>query len=109
MTTNQKPRHRIWRDGEMIAWEDATIHVMSHVVHYGSSIFEGIRCYETPAGPAIFRGREHMRRFVDSCKIYRIPLEYTAEELLDACVETVAENELPHCYLRPIALRAGEE
>lgn len=100
--------HKIWRDGALIPWEDATIHVMSHVVHYGSSVFEGIRAYETPAGPAIFRVGDHMRRFVDSCRIYRMPLRYTAEELEAACVETVAANELPHCYLRPVALRTGE-
>jgi branched-chain amino acid aminotransferase, group I len=101
--------HRIWRDGQFVNWEDATIHVMSHVVHYGSSIFEGIRCYETPSGPAIFRLGAHMRRFADSCRIYRMPLRYSIEELSSAAVETVAENGLPHCYLRPIALRTGEQ
>jgi branched-chain amino acid aminotransferase len=64
----------IWRDGELIPWEQATLHVMSHVVHYGSSVFEGIRCYETPDGPAVFRLREHVRRLLDSCKIYRMPM-----------------------------------
>jgi branched-chain amino acid aminotransferase len=101
--------HKIWRDGTFVDWQDATIHVMSHVVHYGSSIFEGIRCYETPDGPAIFRAPEHMRRFVDSCRIYRMPMRYTPEELVTACVDTVAENGLQHCYLRPVALRTGEE
>ncbi len=101
--------HRIWRDGEFVNWEDATIHVMSHVVHYGSSIFEGIRCYATPSGPAIFRLPEHMRRFADSCRIYRMPLTYSAEELAQAAVDTVVENGLPHCYLRPVALRTGEQ
>jgi len=101
--------HRIWRDGQFVNWEDATIHVMSHVVHYGSSVFEGIRCYETPAGPAIFRLGDHMRRFADSCRIYRMPLEHSRETLIQACVDTVSENELPHCYLRPIALRTGEQ
>lgn len=101
--------HRIWRDGQFVNWEDATIHVMSHVVHYGSSVFEGIRCYETPAGPAIFRLGDHMRRFVDSCRIYRMPLTYTADEMSRAAVDTVIESGLPHCYLRPIALRTGEQ
>ena len=101
--------HRIWRDGQFVNWEDATIHVMSHVVHYGSSVFEGIRCYATPSGPAIFRVGAHMRRFVDSCKIYRMPLAYSIEELSKAAVDTVAESGLPSCYLRPIALRAGEQ
>jgi len=101
--------HRIWRDGKFVDWEDATIHVMSHVVHYGSSVFEGIRCYETPGGPAVFRLGDHMRRFQDSCRIYRMPLKYSIEDLSRAAVETVAENELPHCYLRPVAIRTGEQ
>ncbi len=101
--------HRIWRDGQFVDWEDATIHVMSHVVHYGSSAFEGVRCYATPSGPAIFRLDDHMRRFADSCRIYRMPLEYSRETLVQACVETVSENDLPHCYLRPVALRTGEQ
>lgn len=101
-------RYRIWRDGQFVNWEDATIHVVSHVVHYGSSVFEGIRCYATPQGPAIFRLDDHMRRFEDSCRIYRMPLAYSGAELGKACVETVAENNLPHCYLRPVAIRTGE-
>jgi branched-chain amino acid aminotransferase len=100
--------HRIWRDGQFVNWDDATVHVLSHVIHYGSSIFEGIRCYETPSGPAIFRLPEHMRRFADSCKIYRMPLEHSQETLVQACVDTVAENNLPHCYLRPVAIRGGQ-
>jgi len=101
--------HRIWRDGKFVSWEDATIHVMSHVVHYGSSVFEGIRCYATPEGPAIFRLADHMRRLADSCRIYRMPLEHSIETLMQAAIDTVAENELPHCYLRPIAARTGEQ
>jgi branched-chain amino acid aminotransferase len=101
--------HRIWRDGAFVAWQDANIHVLSHVVHYGSSVFEGIRCYETPTGPAIFRAREHMRRFVDSCRIYRMPMPYSIDDLVTACVDTVAENTLQHCYLRPVAMRTGQE
>lgn len=101
------PDHKIWRDGKMIPWQDATIHVLSHVVHYGSSVFEGIRCYETPAGPAVFRLREHMERFLDSCHIYRMPIAHSVDELIAGCVATVAENSLPHCYLRPVALRTG--
>ncbi|MEJ7760864.1 MAG: branched-chain amino acid transaminase [Gemmatimonadaceae bacterium] len=101
--------HRIWRDGQLVDWEDATIHVMSHVVHYGSSVFEGVRCYATPSGPAIFRIGDHMRRFADSCRIYRMPLEYSQDQLVQACIDTVSENDLPHCYLRPVALRTGEQ
>ena len=66
--------NKIWRDGLFVEWPDATIHVMSHVVHYGSSVFEGLRCYETPDGPALFRAPEHMRRLIDSCRIYRMPI-----------------------------------
>ena len=101
------PDHKIWRDGKMISWQDATIHVLSHVVHYGSSVFEGIRCYETPDGPAVFRLREHMERFVDSCRIYRMPMAHSVDDLVEACVATVAENGLPHCYIRPVAMRTG--
>jgi branched-chain amino acid aminotransferase len=100
---------KIWRDGQLVSWDDATIHVMSHVVHYGSSVFEGVRCYETPAGGAIFRAREHMRRLQDSCKIYRISLGYSIEELVQAMADTVAANDLRECYLRPLVLRTGEQ
>ena len=100
---------KIWRDGQLIAWEDATIHVMSHVVHYGSSVFEGVRCYSTPNGPAIFRLREHMRRLLDSCKIYRLPITHSLEDLVQASVDTVAANELDACYLRPLVIRGGEQ
>jgi branched-chain amino acid aminotransferase len=99
----------IWRDGQLIAWEDATIHVMSHVVHYASSVFEGIRCYETPSGPAIFRLREHMRRLLDSAKIYRMPVRWSVDELVQAAVDTVGANELRQCYLRPLVMRTGEQ
>lgn len=101
--------HKVWRDGEFVAWQNATIHVMSHVVHYGSSVFEGIRCYETPNGPAIFRLREHMKRLVDSCHIYRMPVKYSVDDLIQAAIDTVVENGLPHCYLRPVVMRTGEE
>ena len=101
---------KVWRDGQLVGWEDATIHVMSHVVHYGSSVFEGVRCYETPAGGgAIFRLRDHMRRLLDSCKIYRMPMRHSLDELMQACVDTVAANELRQCYLRPVVVRTGEQ
>jgi branched-chain amino acid aminotransferase len=101
--------HRIWRDGKFVEWDDATIHVMSHVVHYGSSVFEGIRCYATPDGPAIFRAQDHMKRFEDSCRIYRMPLTHTVDSLVQGLIDTVVENDMPHCYLRPIAVRTGEQ
>src|SRR5690606_36210436 len=92
-------------NGELVAHEDAKIHVLSHVVHYGSSVFEGIRSYKTERGPAIFRLREHMRRLVDSAKIYRMEVPYTVDELCEAAVETVAESGLDACYLRPVVYR----
>jgi branched-chain amino acid aminotransferase len=95
----------IWRDGEFIPWDEAHVHVMSHVVHYGSSIFEGIRRYRTPDGPAIFRPREHLRRFLDSGKVYRMPIEYSIEELRLVCHEVIERNELEEGYIRPLALR----
>jgi branched-chain amino acid aminotransferase len=95
----------IWHDGEVIPWADATLHVMSHVIHYGSSVFEGIRCYRTPRGPAIFRLKEHMRRFDDSRRIYRMDSPYTGEIVAEACRDLVRLNGLDECYLRPIAFR----
>lgn len=100
---------RIWRDGTFVNWEDATVHVMSHALHYGAGIFEGIRCYETPAGPAVFRLREHVRRLVESCRIYRIPLEWSLDQLVQATVDTVAANEMRKGYLRPLVIRTGEQ
>src|SRR5205085_2282743 len=100
------PTEKIWHNGRFIAWQDATIHVLSHVVSYGSSVFEGLRCYSTPNGPAIFRMREHVRRMIDSAKIYRMDnLGYTAEVLGEAMLELVRVNKMESCYLRPIVLR----
>jgi branched-chain amino acid aminotransferase len=105
-----KATEKIWRNGEFIAWDDAKIHVLSHVVSYGSSVFEGIRCYETVSGPAVFRLREHVRRMVDSAKIYRMDsFQFTHEQIADAIVELVAVNQLRSCYIRPIALRGYGE
>jgi len=77
------PTEKIWHNGRFIAWSEAQIHVLSHVVSYGSSVFEGVRCYETQNGPAIFRLREHTRRLLDSAKIYRFPVDYTVDQLVD--------------------------
>jgi branched-chain amino acid aminotransferase len=99
----------IWRDGQLVPWESATSHVMSHVVHDGSSVFAGVRGYNTPAGPAIFRLRDHMQRLHDSCRIYRIVPRHSLEALCQACVETVAANDLVECYIRPIVIRTGEQ
>jgi len=99
------PTEKIWHNGRFIAWEDARIHVLSHVVSYGSSVFEGVRCYDTERGPAIFRLREHTRRLLDSARIYRIPVEYSLEQLMEAQIELVRVNRLRSCYIRPIILR----
>ncbi len=96
---------KIWMNGKFIAWQDATLHVMSHVVHYGSSVFEGMRCYETPEGPSIFRLYDHIRRLFDSAKIYRMPIPYSLEEIIDACKQVIRVNELRSAYVRPIAYR----
>lgn len=100
------PTEKIWHNGRFINWEDAKIHVLSHVVSYGSSVFEGIRCYETVSGPAIFRLREHVRRMLDSAKIYRMDeIGFSAAQLAEAMVELVRVNRLKSCYIRPIILR----
>ena len=95
----------IWYNGDLISYEDAKIHVLSHVVHYGSSVFEGIRCYQTEQGSAIFRLEEHLQRLVDSAKIHRMDSGYALEELTAACVETVENSGLASCYLRPVMFR----
>lgn len=95
----------IWKDGEFVAWKDATVHLLSTAVQFGSSIFEGVRCYETPRGPAIFRLREHIRRLFDSCTTYRMRPPYDVDTLVEAAVETVRRNELGSGYVRPMVLR----
>lgn len=95
----------IWHNGKFIRWEDANVHVMSHVIHYGSSVFEGIRCYDLPSGPAIFRAREHMQRLLDSAKVYRMDFDFTREELVSAMLELVNINGVWPCYVRPVVLR----
>jgi branched-chain amino acid aminotransferase len=95
----------VWMNGRLVPWKDATIHVASHVVHYGSSIFEGLRAYDTPKGTAAFRLKDHTRRLYNSCKIYRIEVPYTEEEFNRAVVETVKANGLRSCYIRPIVYR----
>lgn len=97
--------HQIWVNGRLVPYEDATVHVLSHALHYGTSVFEGIRCYETERGSAVFRLSEHMRRMVDSAKIYRMELPYTQEELEDAAIQTIRNSGLRSCYIRPVAYR----
>lgn len=95
----------IWRNGEFVPWNDARVHIMTHAIHYGSSVFEGIRCYRTPDGPAVLRLGDHMRRFVDSAKIYRMELGYDVGELNALVIELIRRNGFEECYIRPLALR----
>ncbi len=95
----------IWKDGEFVAWHDATVHLLSLAVQFGSSVFEGIRAYETPRGPAVFRLREHIRRLYDSCAIFRMEVRHAPETLEQACLEIIRRNGLKDCYLRPMVLR----
>jgi branched-chain amino acid aminotransferase len=95
----------IWKNGKLIPWKDAQIHVMSHVVQFGSSVFEGIRTYQTPKGPAIFRLQEHLRRLEDSCRIYGMETPYSRQEMTEACVDIILKNGLGSSYIRPTILR----
>ena len=95
----------IWMNGKLVPWDDAQVHVLSHVLHYGSSVFEGIRAYKTPSGAAIFRLGDHIERLSYSAKIYRMKMNYTAAEIERACIETVASNRLEECYIRPLVYR----
>ena len=101
-----QPTEKIWRNGEFIPWDEARVHIMTHALHYGTSVFEGIRCYATSSGPAIFRGKEHIRRLFDSAKIYRMAdLGFDRQQIVDALPELVRVNGLQSCYLRPITFR----
>ncbi|HWH50502.1 MAG TPA: branched-chain amino acid transaminase [Gemmatimonadaceae bacterium] len=95
----------IWRDGEFVRWKDATVHVLAHSMQFGSSAFEGIRCYGTPRGPAIFRLEDHLQRLIDSCTMYRMELGYSLDELVAACCELVEKNGMESCYIRPMVIR----
>ena len=95
----------IWKNGQLIDFKDATVHVLSHALHYGSGVFEGIRCYNTLQGSAVFRLPEHVRRLENSAKVYRMPITFTTDELVEACCETIRANEFESCYIRPIAFR----
>lgn len=92
----------IWFNGEMTPWADAKVHVMSHALHYGTSVFEGVRCYDSHKGPVVFRHREHMQRLRDSAKIYRMPVSYSVDELMEACRATLRKNNLVSAYIRPL-------
>ena len=99
----------IWHDGRLVPWEEATVHVLSHALHYGSSVFEGIRVYETPQGPMGFRLTDHVRRMFDSAKVYRMKIPYELDVLVEACRQVVRENGLKGAYIRPIAYRGYGE
>ncbi|KJG00684.1 branched-chain-amino-acid transaminase [Photobacterium angustum] len=92
----------IWFNGEIVPWADANVHVLTHAMHYGTSVFEGIRCYNTPKGPAVFRHEEHMVRLKNSAKIYRFPIPYSSDELMEICRETIRVNKLDSAYIRPL-------
>jgi len=104
-----KKTDKIWMNGTLVNWDDARIHIMSHVVHYGSSWYEGIRCYATAKGSAIFRLDHHMRRLVESAKIYKTQVPYTQQQLEEAVIATVRANNLKACYIRPVVYRGYGE
>ncbi len=99
------PVEYIWMNGKLVKWDDARIHVLSHVVHYGSSVFEGMRCYKTPKGPACFRINDHTQRLRDSAKIYRMQIPYTDEEINKSILDLIGVNKLEACYVRPVVYR----
>jgi len=106
MASNKGLADKIWHNGQFIPWSDANIHVMSHVVHYGTAVFEGIRCYKTNKGSAIFRLPEHVKRLFNSAKIYRMtPPDFSYEQIYQACIDSVKENSFEECYIRPVIFR----
>ncbi len=104
-----EPVDVVWMNGELVEWDKATVHVLSHALHYGTGVFEGIRCYETPKGPAVFRLEDHMKRLVNSGRIFMMEIPYSVEELVAATHETIKRNGLQSCYVRPIAFRGYGE
>ncbi len=102
---NVDPTDLIWMNGDFVAWEDAKVHVLTHGLHYGTGVFEGVRCYDTELGPAVFRNTEHVERLLKSAELYYMPVPYSAEELRAATLELVARNGLRSCYIRPIIYR----
>src|SRR5688572_1939132 len=99
---------KIWMNGSLVDWKDANIHIASHVIHYGSAVFEGARCYDTPRGPACFRLDEHVRRLIDSARIYRMDLPYDAAAIRQAILDTIVANNYRACYIRPVVYRGYE-
>jgi branched-chain amino acid aminotransferase len=107
--STMKVSQKVWKNGEVIDWNDARIHVMSHVVHYGSSVFEGIRCYKTSKGSAVFRLTEHIQRLLNSAKIYRMDQPFSREQIIEATVDLIRQSGLDECYIRPVILRGLDE
>ena len=99
----------IWMNGEFVAWDDAQVHVLSHGLHYGTGVFEGIRCYATDRGPAVFRHRDHLERLANSAELYYLPLPYSPEQMREATNELIRRNGLDSCYIRPLAFRGYGE
>jgi branched-chain amino acid aminotransferase len=95
----------IWMNGELVAWEDAKVHVLTHGLHYGTGVFEGVRCYDTEIGPAVFRNRDHVDRLFKSAELYYMPIPYDREQIRQATLETIARNNLRSCYVRPLVFR----
>jgi branched-chain amino acid aminotransferase len=104
-----QPVDKVWMNGKLVAWADATVHVLSHALHYGTGVFEGVRCYETPRGPAVFRLRDHLERMERSAKIFLMEIPYSVDELIDATRQLVRVNGMRSCYVRPIAFRGYGE
>jgi branched-chain amino acid aminotransferase len=100
-----EPTPWIWSNGQLVPWDEARVHVFAHALHYGSSVFEGLRAYATPRGPAVVGLEPHVRRLFDSCKIYRMPIPYQPAEISQAILETIRANELQSCYIRPLVFR----
>lgn len=99
--------NKIWKNGKLINWDDANIHVMTHALHYGTSVFEGIRCYKTARGSEVFHLHKHVERLYNSARIYRMDIPFSQDEFCEAILETIRANELEHCYIRPIVFRGS--
>lgn len=104
-----KVSSKVWRNGEIIDWDDARVHIMSHVIHYGSSVFEGIRCYNTTQGSAVFRLPEHIQRLMNSAKIYRMDAKFDRDQIIAATIELIRQSGLDECYIRPVIFRGLDE
>ncbi|HEV3472970.1 MAG TPA: branched-chain amino acid transaminase [Actinomycetota bacterium] len=100
-----QPVEKVWMNGEIVDWDDATVHVLTHALHYGTGVFEGIRCYETPRGPAVFRLRDHLERMERSAKVFLMDIPFPCDELIRVTHELISLNKLKSCYVRPIAYR----